>query len=77
MAWAPLSRSIGWQSNDGGKDETEPSIWSQDGTRLLFVRGLDEIDSTDLWTGNVVGTGLSQVTHSLGGYGATPGSPSR
>jgi Tol biopolymer transport system component len=52
-------------------------VWSPDSTKLLFVRGLDELDSTDLWTVNVDGTGLSQVTHSLGGYGGYAWLPSR
>jgi TolB protein len=52
-------------------------VWSPDSTKLLFVRGLDELDSTDLWTVNVDGTGLSQVTHSPGGYGGYAWLPSR
>jgi Tol biopolymer transport system component len=52
-------------------------VWSPDSTKLLFVRGLDELDSTDLWTVNVDGTDLSQVTHSLGGYGGYAWVPSR
>ena len=44
-------------------------MWSPDGTKLLFVRGVDELDSTDLWIVNVDGTSLSQVTHTLGSYG--------
>ncbi len=52
-------------------------VWSPDSTKLLFVRGLDELDSTDLWTVNVDGTGLSQVTHSSGSYGGYAWFPSR
>jgi Tol biopolymer transport system component len=44
-------------------------MWSPDSTKLLFVRGLDELDSTNLWIVNVDGTSLSQVTHTLGAYG--------
>jgi Dipeptidyl peptidase IV (DPP IV) N-terminal region len=52
-------------------------VWSPDSTKLLFVRGLDELDSTDLWTVNVDGTGLSQVTASPGAYGGYAWVPSR
>jgi Tol biopolymer transport system component len=63
-------------SDDDGLFSFGP-VWSPDSTRLLFIRGLDELDSTDLWTVNVDGTGLSQVTHSLGGYGGYAWVPSR
>jgi Tol biopolymer transport system component len=44
-------------------------VWSPDGSRLLFVRGVDEFDDTDLWIVGVDGTRLTQLTHSPGGYG--------
>ena len=52
-------------------------VWSHDSTKLLFVRGSDELDSTDLWTVNVDGTDLSQVTHSSGSYGGYAWAPPR
>jgi hypothetical protein len=52
-------------------------VWSHDSTKLLFVRGSDELDSTDLWTVNVDGTDLSQVTHSSGSYRGYAWLPSR
>ena len=52
-------------------------VWSPDSTKLLFLRGLDELDSTDLWKVNVDGTGLSQVTHSSGSYGGYAWVPPR
>ena len=55
-------------------------MWSPDSTRLLFVRGPDEFDTTDLWKANVDGTGLAQVTHmpaSYGGYAWMPSPETR
>jgi TolB protein len=52
-------------------------VWSPDSTKLLFVRGLDELDSTDLWTVNVDGTSLAQVTHSSGSSGGYAWVPPR
>jgi hypothetical protein len=43
--------------------------WSPDSTHLLLVRGPGEFNDTDLWTVNVDGTGLVQVTHQPGEYG--------
>jgi Tol biopolymer transport system component len=37
-------------------------VWSHDSQALLFVRREYSADGTDLWTVNVDGTGLSQVT---------------
>ena len=48
--------------------------WSPDSTQLLFVRG-PGFDDTDLWTVNVDGTEMVQVTHQpaeYGGYGFVP-----
>jgi Tol biopolymer transport system component len=50
--------------------------WSPDSTQLLFVRGPGEFDDTDLWTVNVDGTGLVQVTHQPGEYGGYAWVPS-
>lgn len=43
--------------------------WSPDSSTLLFVRGAGEFDDTELWTANVDGTELAQVTHQPGEYG--------
>ena len=44
-------------------------VWSSDSTQLLFVRGVGEFDVADLWTVNVDGSELFQVTHQPGEYG--------
>jgi Tol biopolymer transport system component len=44
-------------------------VWSPDGAKLLFVRGLDEFDDTNLWIANADGTELKQITNSPSGYG--------
>ncbi len=43
------------------------AVWSPDSTKLLFVRG-GGFDQTDLWTVNVDGTELTQLTHTTGRY---------
>lgn len=43
-------------------------VWSPDGSELLFVRGLDGFDTTDLWIVDVDGTALHQVTEVPGEY---------
>jgi Tol biopolymer transport system component len=43
-------------------------VWSPDGSQLLFVRGVDEFDDTDLWIVDVDGTHLTQVSHAQGCY---------
>jgi Tol biopolymer transport system component len=53
-------------SNEDGKISFAPT-WSTDSQRLLFVRREFE-DEPDLWTVNVDGTGLFQVTHMPGEY---------
>jgi Tol biopolymer transport system component len=37
--------------------------WSPDSGRLLFVRSKTDFDGTDLWTVNVDGSNLAQLTH--------------
>ncbi|MDP9299516.1 MAG: hypothetical protein M3P43_01235 [Actinomycetota bacterium] len=53
-------------SNEDGKMSFAP-VWSPGSQSLLFVRRELE-DEPDLWTVNVDGTGLSQVTHSPAEY---------
>ncbi len=43
--------------------------WSPDSTQLLIVRGPGEFNETDLWTVDVDGTELVQITHQAGEYG--------
>lgn len=42
--------------------------WSPDSGKLLFVRSKTGFDSTDLWTANVDGSNLAQLTHSPATY---------
>jgi Tol biopolymer transport system component len=51
-------------------------VWSPDGAKLLFVRGLTEFDDTTLWIANADGTELEQITDSPGGYGGYAWVPS-
>jgi Tol biopolymer transport system component len=51
-------------------------VWSPDSTRLLFVRGLGDFEDTNLWSANVDGTQLEQITDSSGGYGGYAWVPS-
>jgi Tol biopolymer transport system component len=53
-------------SNEDGKMSFAPT-WSPDSQTLLLVRREFE-DEPDLWTVNVDGTGLLQVTHLPGEY---------
>jgi TolB protein len=56
-------------SNTDGLFSFGPA-WSPDSTKLLFVRGPDEFDTTDLWTVDVDGSDLAQLTNSHDGYGS-------
>jgi Tol biopolymer transport system component len=55
-------------SSEDGRFSFGP-VWSPDGTELLFVRGQDGFDTTDLWTVHVDGTALNQVTDVPAEYG--------
>jgi Tol biopolymer transport system component len=49
--------------------------WSPDSGELLFVRGTNDVFVTDLWSVDVDGSNLFQVTHTPSGYtsyGFTP-----
>jgi WD40-like Beta Propeller Repeat len=56
-------------SNKDGLFSFGPA-WSPDSTKLLFVRGPDEFETTDLWTVSVDGSDLTQITDSQNGYGS-------
>jgi len=55
-------------TSEGGLFSFGP-VWSPDSARLLFVRGIDKFDATDLWTVNIDGTALTQITHHPAEYG--------
>jgi Tol biopolymer transport system component len=44
--------------------------WSPDSEQLLFTRGSDDPHVTDVWSINVDGSHLSQLTHRPSGYTA-------
>jgi WD40-like Beta Propeller Repeat len=44
--------------------------WSPDSDQLLFLRGSSDMNLTDIWSINVDGSHLYQVTHQPAGYGS-------
>jgi Tol biopolymer transport system component len=54
-------------SSDSSKLSWAP-VWSPDSTKLLFVRFGADGEDPNLWTVNVDGSALAQVTHSPGEY---------
>jgi Tol biopolymer transport system component len=54
-------------SSDNSKLSWAP-VWSSDSTNLLFVRFGPDGEDPNLWTVNVDGRGLVQVTHTPGEY---------
>jgi len=51
-------------------------VWSPDSTKLLFARGEDGFDQTELWAANADGSELTQITHTSGGYTSYAWAPS-
>jgi Tol biopolymer transport system component len=43
--------------------------WSPDSSQLLFLRGTSNVNLTDIWSINLDGSHLYQVTHQPAGYG--------
>jgi Tol biopolymer transport system component len=55
-------------SGTGGLFSLHPT-WSPDSSQLLFLRGTSDPNLTDIWSINVDGSQLYQVTHQPAGYG--------
>jgi hypothetical protein len=54
----------------GGLFSLHPT-WSPDSSQLLFLRGgTSNVDLTNIWSINVDGSQLYQVTHQPAGYGS-------
>jgi len=49
-------------SSSDGLFSLQP-VWSPDSDQLLFIRGSDDVHVVDLWSINVDGSQLYQVTH--------------
>jgi Tol biopolymer transport system component len=63
QVWVVRPDGMGFRevTNPTNGNFSETPVWSPDGTRLLFLRG-DRSGQLGLWTVNVDGTALSQVT---------------
>lgn len=55
-------------SGAGGLFSLHPT-WSPDSDQLLITRGADDPNTTDVWSINVDGSNLFQLTHMPSGYG--------
>jgi len=47
--------------------------WSPESDQLLFARGTDDPNLTDIWSINIDGSRLSQITHQPGAYSSGQG----
>jgi len=61
----PASACGGMNADPNAKGCNEPT-WSPDGTKLAFVRSFSNDVDGEIYTVNVDGTGLTQVTHAPG-----------
>ncbi|MGN6431607.1 MAG: TolB family protein [Gaiellaceae bacterium] len=61
----PASACGGANANPSAKGCNEPT-WSPDGTKIAFVRSFSNDVDGEIYTINVDGTGLTQVTHAPG-----------
>lgn len=56
-------------SSAGGLDALHPT-WSPDGSQIMFARGTGDPHFSNLWSIDVDGSNLYQITHESGEYGA-------
>jgi Tol biopolymer transport system component len=55
-------------SGSDGRSSLHPT-WSPDSDQLLFLRGTSNSGNANIWSINVHGSRLYQVTHQSAGYG--------
>jgi Tol biopolymer transport system component len=71
--------ACGGANNDPNAEGCNEPTWSPDGTKIAFVRSFSNDIDGEIWTVNVDGTGLRQVTHAPGAndpdWGTHPPTP--